>query len=94
MFQSGIPLVEALEVIEEQADNETMKSVIGDVAAEVRQGTDFSNALSRHSKVFDDIFINMIRAGEVSGQLDHVLERLATHMEEAEELQRRDQILQ
>ena len=86
MFQSGIPLVEALEVIEEQADNETMKSVIGDVAAEVRQGTDFSNALSRHSKVFDDIFINMIRAGEVSGQLDHVLERLATHMEEAEEL--------
>ncbi|MDE0960366.1 MAG: type II secretion system F family protein [Planctomycetota bacterium] len=86
MFQSGIPLVEALEVIEEQADNETLKSVVADVASEVRQGKDFSNALSRHNKVFDNIFINMVRAGEASGQLDHVLERLATHMEEAEEL--------
>ena len=86
MFQSGIPLVEALEVIEEQAENETMKSVIGDVAADLRQGKDFSNALGRHGKIFDDIFVNMVRAGEVSGQLDHVLDRLATHMEESEEL--------
>ena len=86
MFQSGIPLVEALEVIEEQAENETLKSVVADVASEVRQGKDFSTALSRHNRVFDNIFINMVRAGEASGQLDHVLERLATHMEEAEEL--------
>ncbi len=86
MFESGIPLVESLEVIEEQCDNENLKSVLGDIASEVRQGKDFSHALSRHPKVFDNIFINMIKAGEVSGQLDDVLDRLATHMEESEEL--------
>ena len=86
MFESGIPLVESLEVIEEQCDNENLKMVLADIASEVRQGKDFSNALSRHPKVFDDIFINMVRAGEASGQLDDVLDRLATHMEESEEL--------
>ena len=86
MFESGIPLVESLEVIEEQCDNENLKLVLADIASEVRQGKDFSNALSRHPKVFDDIFINMVRAGEASGQLDDVLDRLATHMEESEEL--------
>lgn len=86
MFESGIPLVESLEVIEEQCDNENMKVVLADIASEVRQGKDFSSALSRHPKVFDDIFINMVRAGEASGQLDEVLDRLATHMEESEEL--------
>lgn len=86
MFESGIPLVESLEVIEEQCDNENLKLVLADIASEVRQGKDFSNALSRHSKVFDNVFINMVRAGEASGQLDDVLDRLATHMEESEEL--------
>lgn len=86
MFQSGIPLVESLEVIEEQAENPALKAVLGDIASEVRQGKDFSTTLTRHPKVFDDIFVNMVRAGEASGQLDEVLDRLATHMEEAEEL--------
>ncbi|NCG56244.1 MAG: type II secretion system F family protein [Proteobacteria bacterium] len=86
MFESGIPLVESLEVIEEQCDNENIKSVLGDIASEVRQGKDFSHALARHPKVFDNIFINMINAGEASGQLNDVLDRLATHMEESEEL--------
>ncbi|NCG12061.1 MAG: type II secretion system F family protein [Planctomycetia bacterium] len=86
MFESGIPLVESLEVIEEQCDNENIKSVLGDIASEVRQGKDFSHALARHPKVFDNIFINMIKAGEASGQLNDVLDRLATHMEESEEL--------
>ncbi|MEC9476462.1 MAG: type II secretion system F family protein [Planctomycetota bacterium] len=86
MFQSGIPLVESLEVIEEQAGNPALKAVLGDIASEVRQGKDFSTTLTRHRKVFDDIFINMVRAGEASGQLDEVLDRLATHMEESEEL--------
>ena len=86
MFESGIPLVESLEVIEDQCDNDNLKTVLADIASEVRQGKDFSHALSRHPKVFDDIFINMVRAGEASGQLDDVLDRLATHMEESEEL--------
>ncbi|MGE4603028.1 MAG: type II secretion system F family protein [Planctomycetota bacterium] len=86
MFQSGIPLVESLEVIEEQAENPALKAVLGDIASEVRQGKDFSTSLARHPRVFDDIFVNMVRAGEVSGQLDDVLDRLAIHMEESEEL--------
>ena len=88
MFQSGIPLVEALEVIEEQAENPTLKNLFAEISSDVRQGKDFSVALARHKSVFDDIFINMVRAGEASGQLDDVLDRLATHMEEAEELRR------
>ena len=86
MFQSGIPLVESLEVIEEQSENPALKAILGDIASEVRQGKDFSTALTRHRKVFNNIFINMVKAGEASGQLDEVLDRLATHMEESEEL--------
>lgn len=86
MVSAGIPLVEGIEIIEEQSANPTLRATLGDVVTDVRGGKDLSQALSRHPKIFTDIYVNMIRAGEASGQLDTVLERLADYQEDAERL--------
>jgi len=86
MVAAGIPILEALEVLSEQNENPRLGQVLSDVAAEVRSGKDLSDAVSRHPKVFNTIFVNMVAAGEASGQLDIVLARLADYMEEAETL--------
>ncbi|MEM7164876.1 MAG: type II secretion system F family protein, partial [Planctomycetota bacterium] len=86
MVSAGIPLVEGLEIIEEQSANPTLRKALGDVVSDVRSGKDLSQSLQRHPKIFSDIYINMIRAGEASGQLDTVLERLADYQEDAEKL--------
>ena len=81
MISAGIPLLESLEILSEQADNAGFKSVLEDVVAEVRGGSDLSTALSQHPRVFEDIYVNMVRAGEVSGQIDEILVRLAEYQE-------------
>ncbi|MCA8961905.1 MAG: type II secretion system F family protein [Planctomycetes bacterium] len=86
MVSAGIPLVEGIEIIEEQASNPTLRDALGEVVSDVRSGKDLSQALSRHPKIFSDIYINMIKAGEASGQLDTVLDRLADYQEDAEKL--------
>lgn len=86
MVSAGIPLVEGLEIIEEQSTNPTLTRTLGEVVQDVRSGKDLSQALSRHPKIFTEIYVNMIRAGEASGQLDVVLERLADYQEDAERL--------
>ncbi len=86
MVSAGIPLVEGLEIIEEQSTNIMLRTSLGNVVSDVRSGKDLSQALLRHPKVFSDIYVNMIRAGEASGQLDVVLERLADYQEDAEKL--------
>ncbi|MGA1202339.1 MAG: type II secretion system F family protein [Planctomycetota bacterium] len=86
MVAAGIPILEALEVLSDQNENPQLSEVLGEVAADVRAGKDLSAATARHPKVFSDIFVNMIQAGEASGQLDIVLSRLADYMEEAETL--------
>ncbi len=86
MVASGIPILEALEVLSEQNENPKLGSVLQEVAADVRGGRDLSQAVGKHPKVFNNIFVNMVNAGEASGQLDIVLSRLADYMEEAETL--------
>jgi type IV pilus assembly protein PilC len=86
MISSGIPLVEALEILAEQASNLGFKMVIEDVAANVRSGKDLSQALGQHPRVFPAIYINMVKAGEASGQLDIVLTRLAEYQEASAKL--------
>jgi len=88
MINSGIPLLESLEILEEQASDPGFKIVLDKVIERVRSGSDFSSALSEHSRLFSKIYVNMIRAGESSGQLDVILQRLADYMEAAEELKR------
>ena len=86
MISSGIPLVEGIEILSDQADNPGFKASLEHVAQNVRAGKDLSQALSDHPKLFPKIYVNMVRSGEASGQLDVVLSRLAEYQEAAEEL--------
>jgi general secretion pathway protein F len=78
---AGIPLVEALTALVDQVDHERLKRVLGDVKQRVNEGSTLADALAMHPKVFGDLFVNMIRAGEHSGALEIVLVRLAEFTE-------------
>jgi type IV pilus assembly protein PilC len=88
MIGAGIPLLEALEILTEQAESPGFKQCVSGVVEEVRTGTDISSALQRYPRVFTDLYISMIKAGEVSGQLDLILVRLAEYLEAADALRR------
>ncbi len=86
LFAAGIPLLRAVQGLAEQMQNKTFKEVLLRVAAEIQTGASFSDALAKHPKVFSGLYINMIRAGEASGTLDNILERLASLAEHAAEI--------
>ncbi len=88
MISAGIPLLESLEILHEQASDPGFKNALDKVIERVRAGSDFSTALGEHPKLFTRIYVNMIKAGEASGQLDVILQRLADYMEAIEELKR------
>jgi type IV pilus assembly protein PilC len=88
MISAGIPLLESLEILHEQAADPGFKNTLDRIIERVRAGSDFSTALSEHPKIFTKIYVNMIKAGEASGQLDVILQRLADFMENIEELKR------
>ena len=88
MISAGIPLLESLEILHEQASDPGFKLSLDKIIERVRAGSDFSTALSEHPRLFTKIYVNMIKAGEASGQLDVILQRLADYMESVEELKR------
>jgi len=88
MISAGVPLLESLEVLQEQADTPGFRLVLDTVIESVRGGTDLSMALEIYKKAFPSIYVSMVRAGEVSGQLDEILVRLAEYMEASEKLKR------
>ena len=81
LLKASIPLVEALTALTEQADKDELKRVLSDVRRQVNEGSGLAVALSQHGKHFSDLYINMVRAGESSGNLDLVLERLTDFLE-------------
>ena len=81
LIHAGIPLVEALTALVEQVDKEKLKRVLGDVKQRVNEGASLADALAAHPRVFGDLYVNMIRAGEHSGALEIVLVRLADFTE-------------
>jgi len=89
MITAGIPLLEALEIMVEQTDNKGFAGVLDRVVEDVRTGSDLSSALARHPKIFPPLYTNMIKAGEASGQLDVILQRLAGYQESMAQLRRR-----
>jgi general secretion pathway protein F len=89
LMGAGIPLVQALDSLVEQTRNSVLKKVIAQVKGAVNEGNTLTNALAEHPKLFSSIFINMVRAGEASGALDIVLERLADFGEKQEALKGR-----
>ncbi len=89
MIDAGLPLVQCLNILGDQAENETFKKVVKKVTADVEAGSTLSEAMAKHPKSFNSLFINMVAAGEIGGILDQVLLRVSTYMEKAEQLKRK-----
>lgn len=81
MINAGVPMLRSLNTMKEQTESPMLKKVISEVAANVEGGSNLSNAIEKHPKVFSKIYVNMVRAGEAGGILDEVLNRLATQQE-------------
>lgn len=86
LLNAGLPLDRSLNILLGVTQNRKMKEVIFDILKSIREGGSFSDALQRHPKVFSPLYINMIRAGEVSGALEMVLEKLIEFLESSDEL--------
>lgn len=89
MIDSGIPLVQALEILCEQIENKNFQAVVREVKKDVAAGSAFHEALAKHPRAFSALFINMVKAGESSGALDDIMERLAGYLEKTDSLQRK-----
>jgi type IV pilus assembly protein PilC len=89
MIDAGLPLVQGLEILGNQQENPTFKKILLQVRADVETGTTFADALKKHPKVFDQLFCNMIEAGEIGGILDTILSRLSIFMEKSMTLKKR-----
>ena len=88
MINSGLSMLRALSVLEDQTENKKLAGVLGEVRADVEAGIALSDALEKHPKVFSPLYINMVRAGEIGGILDDVLNRLATQLEKDDSIRR------
>ena len=86
MIDAGLPIVQALDLLARQAENKTFSGVIATLKNEVESGSAFAESLARHPAVFDELYINMVSAGEMGGMLDTILVRLAAYMEKAMKL--------
>jgi len=86
MIDAGLPLVQCLDILGMQQENDGFKKVILRVKEDVESGSTFADALGKHPRVFDDLFVNLVSAGEVGGILDTILARLAAYIEKAMKL--------
>lgn len=81
MYRAGIPFVRTISAVAEQAGSKALKKVLASIKEEVEAGSTFASALSRHPKVFNELYVSMVEAGEAGGVLDEILERLSTLLE-------------
>lgn len=88
MIDAGLPLVQCLEILAGQQKNKIFQGVLRDVKSHVEQGSSFSDALRRHPKVFDELFVNLVQAGEAGGILDSIMARLSIYLEKRQKLVR------
>jgi type IV pilus assembly protein PilC len=86
MIDAGLPLVQGLTILAEQSENPTFKTILKEITKDVEGGSTLAEAMKKHPKVFDDLFVNLVAAGEVGGILDTILRRLSTFIEKAEKL--------
>jgi type IV pilus assembly protein PilC len=89
MIEAGVSIVAALVTLEEQTDDKYLQEVLAEVRSDVEAGMVLSRALAQHPKVFNRLFVSMVEAGESSGTLDHVLDRIATQIEKETQIKRR-----
>ncbi|PID59133.1 pilus assembly protein PilC [candidate division KSB3 bacterium] len=84
MIDAGLPLVQGLEILSQDKENPSMSSLLKKIRADVEEGSTFADALRKHPKQFDNLFVNLVEAGEAGGILDTILARIATYMEKNE----------
>jgi type IV pilus assembly protein PilC len=89
MIDAGLPLVQCLDILGNQQENPAFKKVIMQIKGDVESGSTFSDALGKHPKVFDRLYVNLVAAGEVGGILDTILARLSAYLEKADKLRRK-----
>ena len=88
MIDAGLPLVQCLDILSSRGDNKALNAILKDVKDYVEQGGTFSEGLGKHPKLFDELFVNLVRAGEMGGILDTILNRLAGYIEKRVKLAR------
>jgi type IV pilus assembly protein PilC len=86
MIDAGLPLVQGLTILAEQSENPTFKVVLKEITKDVEGGSTLAEAMKKHTKIFDALFVNLVAAGEMGGMLDTILRRLAQFIEKAEKL--------
>ncbi len=88
MIDAGLPLVQCLEILSTQQENKAFAKVLAGVRSSVESGSTLANALRQYPKIFDDLYTNMVEAGETGGILDTILQRLSAYIEKAVKLKR------
>ena len=88
MIDAGLPLVQCLEILSNQTENKFLSKIVSQVRSDVETGAMFAEALKKHPKVFDNLYVNMVAAGEAGGILDTILQRLAAYMEKLAKIKR------
>jgi type IV pilus assembly protein PilC len=89
MVNAGLPLVQCLDILSKQSESAAFGKLVSEVMHEVESGSTLSEALAKHPRAFDNLYVNMVDAGEAGGILDDILLRLATYLEKAEGLKRK-----
>ena len=89
IVNAGLPLLQGLDILAEQTEDPRFSRVLAEIGQDVEGGESFSDALKKHPRIFGDLYVSMVRAGEASGNLDNVLLQLADYLESMEELKRR-----
>lgn len=89
LIESGVPLVQGLEIMSEQAEKKEFKEIMLTVKKDVSTGSGFHEALAKHPNAFNPLFVNMVKAGESSGALDDIMNRLALYLEKTDSLLRK-----
>jgi len=86
MINAGVPIAQSLNILQQQSESPKLKAAVADLTKQVTGGATLANAMAAHPDVFDNIYVNMVRAGETGGLLDQVLDRLATQQEKDAEI--------
>jgi len=89
MITSGLPLVQSLEALSQQLDDGNLRAIVKNIKQKIEEGVRFADALRDYPKCFDDLYVNLILAGEEGGTLDAVLIRIATYIEKTEKLKKK-----
>jgi len=88
MIDAGLPLIQCLDILAKQTENKTFASAINEIRQDVEAGSTYADALRKHPKIFNDLYVNMVAAGELGGILDTILNRLSKYIEKSIKLKR------